>query len=327
MRVLQHIKQLLRPSNQTFIAANALTGRFKNPVWVIGAGRSGNTWLCNLMCARQKYRFLFEPFHPAHNPEAGFLASHRYLRPGESDPKLEELANKIFTGKEYFPVSDPANKHKLFDGLLVKDISANLFSYALSQSRPEIDLILILRNPFAVALSRQNKPEWKWFNEPQQFLSQKNLARDFLDPYKELILNISESDDFILKQILIWAVIYHIPLRQFSDDQLQIVFYEDLLQHTDHQLKRLEKSLRSHSAVSNTPLLNDIKYQPSETTSLTRDDLRKKSPSDWQSHISKKQISGGAMILEKFGLDFLYDDLGNPAVSPSRVLTTMQKQG
>jgi len=324
MRLLQHIKQLLRPSNQTFIAANALIGRFKHPVWVIGAGRSGTTWLCNLMCSRLKYRFLFEPFQASHNPEANFLPSHYYLRPGESNPKLEELANKIFRGKEYFPGSDPVNKHKLFDGLLVKDISANLFSYALSQSKPEIDPVLILRNPFAVALSRKNKPEWRWFNEPEEFLNQEYLVLDYLDPYKKLILKISKSDDFILKQILIWAVINQVPLRQFSANQLQIVFYEDLLQHTNRELQRLERSLRSHSDDSKTPLLNDVKYQPSKTTGLTSSELRKKSPSDWQKHVSKKQISRGARIPEQFGLNFLYDENGNPAVSAAEILTRIQ---
>lgn len=324
MMILQQLKHFLRPSNKTFIRLSNLLGRFKHPVWVIGAGRSGTTWLCNMMSSRQKYRFLFEPFHPSHNPEADFLPNHLYIRPRESNPKLEELANKIFTGKEYFPGSDSANKHKLFDGLLVKDISANLFSYALCENTPEIDPVLILRNPFAVALSRQNKPEWGWFNEPEEFLNQNNLVLDYLEPCKKLILNISKSDDFILKQILIWSVIYYVPLRQFSADQLQIVFYEDLLQHTDRELQRLENSLRSNSAASKTPLLNDTKYRPSKTTGLTSSDLRKKTPSDWQRHISKEQYTRGTTILEQFGLNFLYDENGNPAVSPAEILTRIQ---
>lgn len=317
MRVLQHIKQLLRPSNQTFIAANALIGRFKHPVWVIGAGRSGTTWLCNLMCSRHKYRFLFEPFHPSHNPEAKFLPEHYYLKPGESNPKLDKLAKKVFNGSAFFPNSDPANKHKLFDGLLVKDITANLFAYSLRKINPSIDIILLIRNPFAVALSRQNKPKWEWFNRPEALLMQQQLKRDFLEPFKEFITGISSKDDFILKQILLWSVTHYIPLQQFRKNQIQIVFYEDLVHHTSHELYRIETALRNKSSEFQDALSEDIKYRPSKTTSLSSKQLRKKSPSDWKNHINEHQLTQGNMILEKFGLNFLYDENGYPAVAPT----------
>jgi hypothetical protein len=325
MTITEQIKHFLRPSNKTFIAVNALMGRFKHPLWVIGAGRSGTTWFCNLMCSQRKYRFLFEPFNSSHNPEADFLPRHFYLKPGEPHSRLNHLADKVFHNS-YFPGLDSTNKHKLFVGLLVKDISANLFAYALHQAKPEIDLILIIRNPFAIALSRQNKPGWRWFNEPEKFLKQKTLTQDYLEPHKKLILEVSKTEDFIQKQILIWSVTHLIPLQQFNNDQLQIVFYEDLVRNTTSELQRLEASLRNNGISSQTTLTDSVKYQPSRTTDLSAIDLQKKSPADWQKHISTKQITRGNMILKQFGVDCLYDASGNPVIDPSDVLNTIQKK-
>jgi len=325
MEIIPHVKQFLRPSNQTFIRFNALMGRFKHPVWVLGAGRSGTTWLCNMLCERRKYRFLFEPFHPAHNAEADFLAGHLYFRAAELYPRLKNLADKVFNGTTFFPSSDPSNKHKLFDGMLVKDISANLFAYALHKLKPNIDPILIIRNPFSVALSRQNKPDWAWFNDPESLLQQDSLRQDYLKPYEKLILEISKTEDFILKQILIWSIIHFVPLQQFNPQNLQIVFYEDLLQYTTRELHRLEGALKGSLSSPSTGVTDQVKYKPSSTTGLTENDLRKKSPSDWKKYITKEQLTHGNMILDLFGLNFLYDEHGYPTVAPERVITEMQK--
>jgi len=320
MNILPYVKHTLRPSNQTFIRLSALLGRFKHPVWVIGAGRSGTTWLCNLMCARHKYRFLFEPFKASHNPETGFLPAHYYLRPGASNTRLLKLSDKVFNGRTFFPDLDFANKHKLFDGLLVKDISANLFSYSLQKVKPEIDLILIIRNPFAVALSRQNKQDWEWFKQPEIFLNQKHLKVDYLEPFKDLILEISKTDNYILKQILIWSITHYVPINQFSSNQMQVVFYEDLVTYTSRELQRLENELRNKRPSSQTELADSTIYHPSRTTSLTSAELKSKSPVDWKNHIREKDLTYGNMILKQFDLDFLYRENGYPAISPKEVL-------
>jgi len=325
MDKLQRLKHFLRPSNQTFIHFSTLLGRFKHPVWILGSGRSGTTWLCDLMRAKRKYRFLFEPFHSAHNRAADFLPGHFYLRPGVPDHQVKQLADDVFDGSTFFPEPDRANKHKLFDGLLVKDITANLFSYAIHRAKPEIDLILIIRNPFAVALSKLNKPGWKWYNDPAGFLKQEALMKDYLFPQEELIRNISGSDDYILNQILIWAVIHYVPLKQFSNKQLQIVFYEDLVENTDRELWKLEKSLRSRPRANNTALPDGIKHRPSKTTRLSAGELQSRSLTDWKRRISKEQLIRGNLILEQFGLDFLYDENGSPDIAPSEVLNKMQK--
>lgn len=320
METLRHVKHLLRPSNKTFIRLSGLLGRFKHPVWVIGAGRSGTTWLCNLISAQSNYRFLFEPFHSAHNPEADFLPNHYYLRPGETDPRLMQLADNVFGGSTYFPDLDRANKHKLFDGLLIKDISANLFSYAINRVKPKIKPILIIRHPFAVALSRQRKPEWNWFNEPEEFLNQKTLMQDYPEIRENLIREISNTGDFFLNQILIWSVIHTVPLKQFGNSELHVLFYESLVQNTEKELRRIAAYLGKKSPAAGNVLNENIKYQPSRTTGLSEDELRKKSAVEWQNYVSDEHRFRGNEILKQFGLDFLYDDNGYPAISPLDVL-------
>jgi hypothetical protein len=316
----QQLKDLLRPSNQTFIRLSAAMGRFNHPVWIIGAGRSGTTWLSDLLRASQPYRFLFEPFHSSHNPKAHFLPAHQYLRPGDAYPLFDELADSIFDGKTYIPRYDHANKFKLFHGMLAKDITANMVSFAVYEKKPEIDLILLIRNPFAVALSRQKKMEWNWFNEPILFLKQQYLFDDYLMPFDDLIRDVSKIGDYFLNQILIWSIIHYVPLQQFSNHQMQVVFYEDLLLNTDDELQRLKASLRNKGSSHHNVLEESIKFQPSRTTNLSSDEIRDKSPEDWMSEIDEKRLAHGRFILKQFGLQFLYDESGFPAVLPTEVL-------
>jgi hypothetical protein len=57
--------RVLRHSRKSALVANYCAGRFRYPiVWVIGDGRSGTTWLMELINWRKTYREMFEPFHP-----------------------------------------------------------------------------------------------------------------------------------------------------------------------------------------------------------------------------------------------------------------------
>jgi hypothetical protein len=49
-------------AKQLLCSANRLSGRFDDRLLILGEGRSGTTWLMNLLNFDDRYRCLIEPF-------------------------------------------------------------------------------------------------------------------------------------------------------------------------------------------------------------------------------------------------------------------------
>ncbi len=57
-------------------------------ILVAGTGRSGTTWLADIISEQFKSRLMFEPFHPVLVPEYAEFNYFQYMRPGEPDDTL-----------------------------------------------------------------------------------------------------------------------------------------------------------------------------------------------------------------------------------------------
>jgi hypothetical protein len=102
---------------------------------------------------------MFEPFHPIYVKPMQNLAFHQYIRPGNVDHPFAAIAEDVFTGKLTSPFVDSAHTRLVYHDLLIKDIFANLFAQWAYQTFHNLDIkiILLIRNPFAVALSKYKK--------------------------------------------------------------------------------------------------------------------------------------------------------------------------
>ena len=52
------------PFKKIIAYANYMNKNYKEVIWLIGDVRSGTTWVSNLINHENKYRTMFEPFHP-----------------------------------------------------------------------------------------------------------------------------------------------------------------------------------------------------------------------------------------------------------------------
>ncbi len=53
-------------------------------------------------------------------------------------------------------------------------------SYEICSNSPKIKPILLIRNPYAVALSKTERKHWGWMNDPKEFLLQKSLRENLI---------------------------------------------------------------------------------------------------------------------------------------------------
>jgi Sulfotransferase domain len=281
------------------LTANYLLGRYrKDVIWVVGDGRSGTTWLSNIINWHGRYREMFEPFHPALVPVMRSLRPFQYARIGSLRGEFRDLVGMVFSGRLRDDRVDSQTRPGLHCGLVVKDIFAHLFATAVLQELRAIKLVLIIRNPVDVALSKLKLRSWWWPEDPGIFLEQEDLMDDYLHPFAAQIANC--SNDFLVRQVMIWAILHYVLLRQRTEHGAHLVFYETLRTSPERELKRLFEFLQTYPLRNGTPrALLDVVKRPSR--------MSWNGSSEADLECSAQQLAEIADVLATFGLDQLYD--------------------
>ncbi|MCB1887174.1 MAG: hypothetical protein KDH20_06185 [Rhodocyclaceae bacterium] len=285
----------------------------RDVLWLLGDGRSGTTWLASLLSQSGGLHPLFEPFHPACVADCAFLAPHAYLRPHAPCRPLEAFARRVFAGE----VREP---RICLDGpppggarLLVKDIFANLLAWWVVARFPVVRPVLLLRHPFAVALSKARRRDWYWMDAPGDFLADDTLMADHLAPFADVIQRYAQSADFVVRQVLIWAVVNRVPLRQFSAAELPVIFHESAVDDPTSVVDTVLSRFGGRRAALDDALVNRPSMVSDCGSTLATARAQR---GQWRQALASRQIDAGEEILAAFGFGDLYDREGrpNPAV-------------
>jgi hypothetical protein len=276
-------------------------------ILVAGTARSGTTWLAELVASQIPCRTLFEPFHPAHVPQFKGFHYFQYMRPDSQDESLHSFAQKILTGNIRNRWIDRKNERIFSKYRLVKEIRANLMLRWLHDQFPQAPILLILRHPCAVVLSRM-KLDWATDRDIQHFLLQSNLVEDHLSEHLDLIASLKTEEE---KHTIVWCISNLIPLRQFQPGDLPIIYYEDLLLQPEVELPKICELLN----ISYRPPVSQLIRRPSSTTTSSslvgtgEDQIR-----HWRKALTPRQIGNILRVVEKFGLDSLYGESELPVI-------------
>src|SRR5579872_5089703 len=71
----------------------------KSSIFLGGVGRSGTTWVSDVINARNDYRLMFEPFYPEKVPLCRPFRYRQYLRPTDSNTTYLTVGQTILSGK------------------------------------------------------------------------------------------------------------------------------------------------------------------------------------------------------------------------------------
>jgi hypothetical protein len=288
-------------------------GNYREVVWLIGDGRSGTTWLSDLINWEKSYREMFEPFHPKFVRQMNGLLFNQYVRPDDAAHRLLPVASEVFCGRLRDDRVDQANRGLWYRGLLIKDVFASLFACWAARQFPNLKIVLLIRNPFAVALSKWKTKDWHWTTDPRDFLKQGSLADDYLRPFEDLIR--AAGDDYIENQVLIWAILHYVLLLQFKPGELHVVFYEDLLRQPEQELTRLFRYLKPDCVDRMTEGALRVLPRPSRVAPKDKKVVGATwRIGAWKDELSAEQIERGAKILARFGLDRLDDADSRPLI-------------
>lgn len=281
-------------------------GQRKDAVLVVGTGRSGTTWVGDVIAAATHSRILFEPFvlrqdgHFLHlnqftfgNPQ-GYLNRSIYLNGNEPDlDSYKTQIDSIFGGRIRSPWIDQEVQPGIYGRRLIKDIRANLMLAFMARTWPGLKICFIIRNPVMVidSMMAKNKDGWMFDWMPSHALDQPRLMQDWLNPFQK---DIERGETQVERLALRWCVENYIPLQQIQDlNNVLTIRYEDLVSDI-----KLWDKVAAHVGYDNWDSNKVLEYvgKPSHTSSLSLHS--RESPRCLQPN----EIDAIRSVVERFGL-------------------------
>ena len=299
-------------------------------ILLAASGRSGSTWIGQVILARGGIREMFEPFAPNHVPIFRHFHPTQYLRPACQDPRYVEPLLRVFSGRIRNVWVDEHNRGSLFGRRLIKAVRANLFLKWVRVHLPQVRIILLLRHPCAVCGSRFRLG---WDPHLPELLEQGDLLADHLGFVEKSLRNATDPFE---KHVWKWCIETYVPLRQLRTGDVYLAFYEEFC-------------TRPRQAASD--LYDFLGWVPDEAVdkALARPSFQTKAHSavlsggdlvgGWQEWLGARQIDKTMDILSRFGLQHIYtrdpmpnvaaaqEYLGAPADAKERTVVTEGHSG
>ena len=273
-------------------------------IFIAGTGRSGTTWLAELLARRTRRRVIFEPFRNDRVPEWGGAQRRQYIRPDDRASAFLEPARKILDPDFRNEWADSYNERFFTRGRIVKDIRANLMLRWLYEHLGPFPIIFLIRNPGAVATSWL-RAGWT-FSPADDFLCQNALVEDYLSALRN---EIASARGVLERAVYTWAVETSVALSQFRPSEILVVFYEQLLLDPSVEFARIDAYLGGKLA----PLVGSSSERPSATATPN---VAYRSQMDrlnaWQEVLTEHETDRVYGVVSQFELDQLYSREGLP---------------
>jgi hypothetical protein len=298
-------------------------GDQRSTLYVAGGGKSGTTWIAEILNYRNEYRYMWEPLTPPFVPMFSHLRRGQYLRPDNCDPRYREPLEALFTGRVRHRWIDHLNCTPVASRRLIKDIHANLLLKWVHANLPGIRIVYVIRHPLAVIVSRMDTaPVARQHNfDPvlERFLEQEDLVADFLGPFADAIRSAST---LIEQHAFWWCIENYVPLHQFKHGEIHPVFYERLRWVPAEEIPPLAAFLgRDFDQTFFSKM-----RRPSRTAGYGNSLSRGIDPATaWMRRLSPEDVRGVMKILNLFGLDEIYTDSPNPRVEGLNALMSQER--
>ena len=303
------------------------TGPDQPPVWLVGDGRSGTTWVSLTVNFDERFRFLFEPCHPTQVQAFPDRRFPFYRSPDAEDPELDSFYRAVFHGGHQHPWTDKFNQRWWYRGRLVKDIYGHLFMGWIQRRFPDVRTILLIRNPFAVALSKSKLSKWDWATDITHLAAPGSLDEATRTLLTEWIQRVRSP---IERGILAWSLLHRVPFDELMPGSVHVCFYEQMVTSFDTEARALLDFARGASERHSTHASLALQQRYEDVAPVGRtsgdDGSISKRLESWRSEISQDEVRRGREILEAFGLDHLYGDAPVPVGTSSPLVARIQAE-
>ena len=273
-----------------------LNSDYRNSILVTSSGRSGSTWLAEIVNYKNEYRMIFEPFRRDRSPIAKDIRFGLYLDPAMGSAPQASAIEAILRGRVRTPWSEQRNR-RLARRRIIKDIRTTNLVPWITANFPALPIVYLVRHPFAVARS------WArlgWRDFTHEFTSQHSLM-ERLSHLRPVIDETIDDGSVFDRHVLRWCLENHLPVHDLASDEVHLVFYEDLVRDPASEVSRLFAYLHKEFE----PRVLERLAEPSATTFA-----------DESSEPVEHGTERATEILAAFGLDRLYGADATPTGNP-----------
>lgn len=270
------------------------------------SGRSGTTWLADVLSRAARAQHVFEPLEPRSIPAVRALTGWGeeprirawYLRAEEASPQWLRFWEDVLRGRVRNYWTDYKRTALLPRRFLVKVIRANLMLGFVHESFAPVILHMV-RHPCAVIASRL---QGRWQADVRDLLCQDALVEDFLRPW---LPEIEAERDALGAHAVWWAVENAVAVRQLVGRGHHRVFYEDLQLAPRRQMQQLLSALDLDAP---SPAYASL-VRPSRTTSYeSLGTTAAQRLSRWRSLLGSKECRRILAWAKRFDLDWYDED-------------------
>ena len=215
-------------------------------ILLASSGRSGSTWLGDMLAATPGTQQIFEPLDPRNSaryralmawPEGLTPSAFRrqYLRPHEEAPAWAAFWEEVLRGRVRTYLTDYTRTSFLPKRFLVKVIRANMMlGFVMDRFEPR--MVFLMRHPAAVVNSMFYRVKAAWPADVRDLLKQEALVEDYLRPWVGELERVSDP----LEALAVWwAVENRVALDQLATRGHYRMFYEWLALHPQEEMGRL----------------------------------------------------------------------------------------
>jgi hypothetical protein len=282
-----------------------------NSVVLIGTGRSGTTWVEDIINCNNDFRIMFEPFNTHYVPLLKNWKHRQYISSKSKNSKYYEDTRKILSGDIKNKWIDRFNSRFFSTKRLIKDIRIHLSLRWIKNTFPHVPIVYLLRHPCAVAKSKESL---NWSTDLDVYINQEELVDHILEPFISTIKNANTNFE---KHIVLWCIENYVVLSQFKKEEILVCFYESLCTNSNFEAKRLLDYLDIHPND-----LDSIIKKPSALSS--EHSAIKKGQSNlvngWQNKVTESELTFFNSTMKTFSLDYLYSGSLHPLVEPDNAL-------
>ena len=276
-----------------------------------GSGRSGTTWVEEVIDRHHDHRVLFEPLRASQEPSIAGMPHGLYLRPDDPAPRWRRPVEDILRGRVRNRWTDHQNHVVVARRRLVKEIRANPLLPWLATQFPEVRLVWLVRHPLAVAASARSLG---WATHLDELVRQPDLVADHLRP---LLPVVEAVDGPIERFVAQWCIENLVPFRMLAPDRVHLVFYEELV---DRPVEVAAELLRAIGQQPDDALRAAVerpsKLARAESAVVQGGDLL----GGWQRSLSPDEIRAGVEVVAAMGLGAVYGGDPRPDAGAGRAL-------
>jgi len=215
-------------------------------ILLASSGRSGSTWLGDMLATAPGVQQIFEPLDPRNSETyrhlmdwpSGLTPSafrRKYLRPDADAPAWRDFWADVFSGRVRTYLTDYTRTSLMPKQFLVKVIRANMMlGFVEKRFHPRI--IFLMRHPAAVVNSMFYRVKAAWPADVQDLLTQEALVEDFLQPWVDEIERVTNGFEALA---VWWAAENNVALAQLETVPHYLIFYEWLSLRPQEEMARL----------------------------------------------------------------------------------------